>query len=270
MMMTSPYLSIRVLMLFLLLLCCRNNNGIYIAAFQRRSFHQISHRHGQCSNHGSSQAQVSPILSASSSNSSNNNDNANRDRPTIVPSRSVGDVVQGLHGSKYQFQNFPFEGQQFAETGYTSGNYQGDPSAVQASMAQEPLPEWAIRWQQTFVPPKGAMELNVFLQQQQQQQQEPITISIRNDERSWEKFYTFVLWREEEEEGVGTPCSIDASYLIKVTPKLGMLAPRGSRDANFSDTVPLQVSAKINDPEAVGKLWLLVGTEAEKWVYKLV
>lgn len=189
---------------------------------------------------------------------------------------SIGDVVQGLHGSKYQFQQYPnYEGRQFAESGYSSGKYQGDAVAVQTTMSQEPLPDWAIRWQQNFEVPKeglgSARKLKVF----SANVDSPITLTIRNDERSWEKFYTFVLmW--EEEEGGGKRQSVDASYLIRVTPTLGMLAPRGKSGGGgeagqtFSDTANLQVTATIEDPEASGKLWLLVGTEAERWVYKLV
>jgi hypothetical protein len=208
------------------------------------------------------------------SSSSSKLDNTTDDNNNAASSRSIGDVVQGLHGSKYQFQQpsssiISFEGQQFAETGYSSGNYQGDASAIEASMKQEPLPRWAIQWQQTFVP-----------QQQQQQQQvvelevlslAPQTLSIQNQERSWEKFYTFVLLREGDD---ARTCCMDASYLVPVTPKMGMLAPRGNhqgrKDGTFADTAQLQVTLKINDPDAAGKLWLLVGTEAEKWVYKLI
>ena len=98
------------------------------------------------------------------------------------------------------------------------------------------------------------------------------TIQIQNEERSWEKFYSFVLLCDDDQK------KIDASYLVLVSPRMGILAPRGtgtgsspaaSSSADFSDAIELRVSGMIVDTSAAGKLWLLVGTEAEKWVYKL-
>jgi hypothetical protein len=192
-----------------------------------------------------SSASPDPSFSSSSTSTSSKLDNTTDGNINAASSRSIGDVVQGLHGSKYQFQEpsssiISFEGQQFAETGYSSGNYQGDASAIEASMKQEPLPRWAIQWQQTFVP-----------QQQQQQQQQvvelevhslaPQTVSIQNQERSWEKFYTFVLLREGDD---ARTCCMDASYLVPVTPKMGMLAPREIIRDKKTGPLPIRPSCR--------------------------
>lgn len=192
--------------------------------------------------------------------------------PPPNESRSVGDVVQGLHGSKYQFADSgstSLEGQQFAKSLYTSGNYQGDKSSIDSTLENEPLPKWAIQWQEQFIPPASAPDLQVVMYAKDDNSATPLpsaTISIQNDERTWEKFYTFVLLLSGREQ------KIDASYLIQVTPRMGMLAPRGtaSNNKDFSDTVELYIQGKVAvDLDASESLWLLVGTEAEQWVYQL-
>jgi hypothetical protein len=204
--------------------------------------------------------------------------------------RSVGDVVQGLHGSKYQFQQLAqenksllgYEGQQFANEGYVSGHYPGDKTSILHSLQNEPLPDWAIAWQQQFRPvllQSHGSELRVG-NGSSSQGQPGVSITIQNEERSWEKFYTFVLLVEDEpttgETAINnkSPMVIDASYVVRVEPRMGILAPRGKRsedDGSFSDSVQLRICMTNNaDPETAGKLWLLVGTEAERRVYKVV
>ena len=211
------------------------------------------------------QARGSPLFQSSSSPEEQN---------TPTSSRSVGDVVKGLHGSKYQFQQgggSSLEGQQFAESLYSSGNYEGDKSSIESTLQNEPLPQWAIRWQETFVPPTDALQLAVLWKDGgTSPPPPPAAIGIQNDERSWETFYTFVLLVNDQQK------KMDASYLVQVTPRMGMLAPRGtatSGGSDFTDAVELQVQGKVAcdlDTTATETMWLLVGTEAEKWVYQLV
>jgi hypothetical protein len=194
---------------------------------------------------------------------------ASPEDPDTTSSRSVGDVVQGLHGSKYQFQesgSSSLEGQRFAESLYASGMYQGDRRRIESTLKNEPIPNWAIQWQERFTPRENAPQLKVVVVSKDETASSPTTtVQIRNDERSWEKFYTFVMLVDDDHT------KLDASYLIKVSPKLGMLAPRGTITDEFSETVELQIQAKVAaDLAASETLWLLVGTEAEKWVYRLV
>ncbi|KAL3908988.1 MAG: hypothetical protein SGARI_002816 [Bacillariaceae sp.] len=162
------------------------------------------------------------------------------------------------------------EGQQFAETGYSSGIYQGDRVAVETSLEQEPLPHWASQWQQNFMPSSNIQELRIF-SLDADSAAAARSVRVQNEERSWEKLYAFVLLCDDDDDQTKT----DASDLVLVSPLVGMLAPRGTaspKKDGFSDSIELQVSARIvvDDASTAGKLWLLVGTEAEKWVFKLV
>jgi hypothetical protein len=153
--------------------------------------------------------------------------------------RSIGDVVQGLHGGKYQFGDagMNVEGQQFAEMGYSSGEVQLD------NYEDEPIPTWALKLQLLELP-SSCPELMLS--------EGSAMIEIQNDERSWEKYYAFVIG--------------DAALLV-VEPGVGMLAPCGGAN-NFSDTAKLQVRRSGNGSH--GSAWLVIGTEAERWTYKLV
>jgi hypothetical protein len=195
--------------------------------------------------------------------------------------RSIGDVVQGLHGSKYQFStasSTSYEGQQFAQSGYTSGNYGGDKSSVLTTLQKQPLPDWTIEWQKQFV------SSSLPLQQRYIEiDQLPTTITIQNDERTWEPFYTFVLLIEQADNNtIMRKIALDASYLIHVTPRIGILAPRGKSSStstsdvdSFSDTIQLHVEQKQQQvlsssmSPSSSSLWMLVGTEAEKWIYEI-
>ena len=155
--------------------------------------------------------------------------------------RSIGDVVQGLHGGKYQFSDaggMSFEGQQFAEMGYSSGEPQED------NYEDEPVPNWALRLKD-IVPPIDCTELKVEIDA-------PSAIEVQNDERSWEKYYAFVVGPN--------------SSSFSVDPRVGILAPRGGAN-NFSDKAQLLIQRKN---AMLGDSWLVIGTEADKWIYKLL
>jgi hypothetical protein len=154
-------------------------------------------------------------------------------------SRSIGDVVQGLHGSKYQFSSsgINFEGQQFAETGYGSAELEEE------DYSDEPVPTWALKLKE-IVPSNESPTLQLASGSG--------SVQIQNEERSWEKYYAFLI-------------GDDIDTLV-VEPSVGMLAPRGGTE-NFPDTAQLTVQGAIG---AEGKAFLAVGTEAEKWVYKIL
>ena len=168
---------------------------------------------------------------------------------SIPTRRSIGTVVQGLHGSKYQFGSagINYEGQQFAEMGYSSGLIEQD------NYDDEPMPNWALKLQQS-VPD---VELNC--PQLAFDSHGVATVQVHNQERSWEKYYSFIVGDE------------DALSSITVEPRVGMLAPRGGVN-DFSDQAQLKLTVKATDKQPFpcnGKCWLLVGTEEESWFYKL-
>lgn len=153
--------------------------------------------------------------------------------------RAIGDVVQGLHGSKYQFSDagINLEGQQFAEMSYSSGEI------LEQNVEKDPIPSWA-RQMLDLPLPLNAPELMV-------QPGHTTNVSIQNNERSWEMFYAFVVG--------------PSSSTTKVQPWVGQLAPRGGAN-QFSDRMMLNIQSSDVREDS----WIVLGTEAEKWFYKLV
>jgi hypothetical protein len=167
--------------------------------------------------------------------------------------RSIGNVVQGLHGSKYQFGSagINYEGQQFAEMGYSSGLIEQD------NYDDDPMPNWALKLQQSGVPND-----NSNCPQLELDSHGMATVQVQNQERSWEKYYSFLVGDE------------DILSWITVEPRLGMLAPRGGV-SDFSDQAQLKlkltITANENQPLPRNRnCWLLVGTEEESWFYKVL
>jgi hypothetical protein len=183
--------------------------------------------------------------------------------------RAVGDVVQGLHGGKYQFSDvttFPssYEGHQFAQNGYGATTLESSEYNVCGN--HEPLPNWAKRLLELPLPNQSP-ELDVLASDQ--------TIHIQNDERTWETYYAFVIG--------------PLSATIVVEPNVGQLAPRGGVHP-FSDAAQLTVTNLVDRAERAttevtlsppkpdtstganmvgGESYLVVGTEAERWFYRL-
>ena len=179
-----------------------------------------------------------------------NNSNLDNEQEDQTGQSSVGDYVRGVHGGKYQFDTvggMTFEGQQFAEALY-SGSSDGD---SEEDFTNEPLPKWAERLRDTMVPPSAACPLELRIGNK---------VTVVNEERSWERFYAFVV-----------PSDVLG---IRVEPWVGQLAPRGGANG-FSDTATLSVERDTNE-EGSGSSrlgiepYLVVGTEAEKWIYKLL
>jgi hypothetical protein len=192
--------------------------------------------------------------------------------------RGVGDVVQGLHGGKYQFDDpthgslssssfsaLPtFEGRHFAETGYGSSSssslYDDDDESTRSttttdSLDEEPLPHWATQLVQLPLPDNSP---ELILDEGGRE------IQIQNEERSWEVYYAFVVGPLSETKG-----------RIVIEPRVGQLAPRGVGVGPFSDTAILKVQyhgpwSSSTGMEASGPpSWLVVGTEAARWFYRL-
>jgi hypothetical protein len=170
----------------------------------------------------------------------------------------VGDVVQGLHGGKYQFGDVgsstlpSFEGQQFAETGYGSSSIESNHD--ETNLDNEPMANWAKRLV-TLPLPDNSPELNLSSDKGLSTE-----IRIHNDERSWEVYYAFIVG--------------PLSNSIVVEPRVGQLAPRGGVN-QFSDSAVLTVLFQDRGVPASSvfaggeQSWLVVGTEAARWFYRL-
>ena len=171
--------------------------------------------------------------------------------------RSIGDVVNNLHGGKYQFQESYVAGsskigREFAESLYASDEY------VEEERDDE-MPQWALRMMDTSThldkPITGTLTFEC---------EHDHTITIKNDERSWEKFYAFVLKPNQDEI---TSCP------YKVQPNTGTLAPRGGAsnacDANAPYSDNANINIKYTSSTSADDFMLVVGTEAEVWRYLL-
>ena len=162
--------------------------------------------------------------------------------------RSIGEVVQGLHGSKYQFgqAGVNYEGQQFAETGYGSSSI-----PKKQNYESEPLPDWAIRRREQHECniPSNAQVLKL-------DKQGKVTFTITNDERSWEKYHIFWMGNDAS-KGV-----------VQVHPSAGMLAPRGTSTSDgYSDSET--ISVVVLDPKVLQGGWILAITEADTWKFRI-
>eukprot|EP00578_Thalassiosira_sp_NH16_P030772 CAMPEP_0181081938 /NCGR_PEP_ID=MMETSP1071-20121207/3360_1 /TAXON_ID=35127 /ORGANISM="Thalassiosira sp., Strain NH16" /LENGTH=224 /DNA_ID=CAMNT_0023163501 /DNA_START=224 /DNA_END=898 /DNA_ORIENTATION=+ len=219
----------------------------------------------------------STILPSHRSDPYGDTENSNDD-PSL--STTIGDVVQNLHGGKYQFSETQYlagssvMGRQFAESLYSSGGSADNEQSADVIHDGEELPRWAMRLQdpmeQGSEPFLGTLafdeELDVLHR----------TISIKNDERSWERYYAFILVNvDDDNAGVrhGDGCPFRAS------PATGTLAPRGGASNACDESRPYSDSATIS-VERIGeekaavaedeRRWMLiVGTEAEVWRYRL-
>ena len=175
------------------------------------SFHPLCYRHCRCV----------PTATATSLRSE--------------PQRSVGDVVQGLHGGKYQFDapGISATSQQFVDQ-----LYGGDVEEETVDYWSDP-PKWIeSRLQASETSTIATLSFSDDARSQ--------SIQVQNEERTWEVYYARVTGP------------------IVVTPSAGQLAPRGGSGGK-SDAVTLQIHA-TGDGEGT----LVVATEEDKWVYALL
>ena len=192
--------------------------------------------------------------------SSNHESSSDQSIDTTSSSTSIGDITQNLHGGKYQFSETQYlaggslMGQQFAESLYSSCN---DEESLEE---EDELPKWALRLQQPDAHDgkqlKGALTFNDSAKSH--------TITITNDERSWEKYYAYIL-----------PSNVEQSF--RISPLRGHLAPRGGASNACDASKPYSDSAHVtiefigddHDNIAGEEVLLVVGTEAEIWRYQL-
>ncbi|KAL3937280.1 MAG: hypothetical protein SGBAC_007587 [Bacillariaceae sp.] len=176
---------------------------------------------------------------------------------------SVGDYVKQVHGGKYQFGDAGINsiGQEFAETGY--GSSSAPKEDVEATLLAE-IPRWANRMgteKDIESKIRGTLPLNSG----------PAFIDIVNDERTWEPFYVKVTTTPGQE----TPQNFEDTQWLSIHPRAGTLAPRGGAvnlcDPNdpYSDTATITVDASGDLPSSEDTLYLLIGTEEEKWYYRI-
>ena len=154
-------------------------------------------------------------------------------------SKSIADYTLGLHGGKYQFDDtsgVSAAGQEFAASLYSSGSEQV------VDYTAEAWPAWAVRLSEvtaeecvnnSSVQPLPAAGV----------------VGIVNEEMTWERYYAFVVPR----------CD---TVTFSVEPWVGVLAPRGGQAV-------LKVTSSSSASSSVDPSWLVVGTEAERWIYAL-
>jgi len=182
--------------------------------------------------------------------------------------RSIGDVVKNLHGGKYQFSDTQYLagnsliGQEFAESLYSSGGV--DESNVDED---EECQKWVLRLQdpteQSTKPTSGTLMFD--------EQHTSHSITIKNDERSWEKYYAYILSTSSSH--------IDVCPFRIISQTTGVLAPRGGAsnlcgdESTYLDNAIISIEWRIGssgDSGIAANDWLLVvGTEAEVWRYRL-
>ena len=214
----------------------------------------------------------------------------------IARHRSVGDAVRNLHGGKYQFSSAETQylagcsptGREFAVSLYASSSSSttttgGAGDVDDDAVVDEELPRWARRLRDS--PPPGGPRSDgggdgTFAGTLAFDRDAAATmrhvVTIRNEERSWEAFYAFVIPCDDGGGGGGGgPPSFGAS------PTRGVLAPRGGSSNLCDETRPYPDAADISiewngGDGGIGAIseggpsLLVVGTEAEVWRYRLL
>jgi hypothetical protein len=172
------------------------------------------------------------------------------------PENSISDYTLGLHGGKYQFDSagMNYEGQQFAQTGYGSSS---EEEQKQEDFSNEPLPKWALRLQRQL-PPESCPVLEVA------SNGGTAEVEFSNEERSWERFYAMII----PEGGPSKEQASGGALCYTVEPSVGLLAPRGGSGA-YTHMAQVVVKNEQLPGGSSSDCWLVVGTEAETWHYKL-
>ena len=240
------------------------------------------------------------ILNASANDNNNGSNNKNdkhyegnnaasyQEETTTTPSSSssssssaisIGDVVQSLHGGKYQFNsNHQYSlagssmmGQQFAASLYSSDNsnsnnnsYTNEEGVLQdeeglGSGKEEPLPKWVRRLKDPKYHNIGN-KLSITETLRFDNTDTINTISIANEERSWEKYHVFLLRfkgdndddYDDDDDSVGDDsvgedydAVVPPSKLFRISPTFGHLAPRGGASNVCDESKPYSDSACI-------------------------
>ena len=181
--------------------------------------------------------------------------------------RSIGDVVQGLHGGKYEFATsspsswLSPEGQRFAEASYGSSS---DDVSLQEEeeeeAATEPWPQWFVSLKPSSSSTIPAMAVTTDGNIRK------TTITVQNQERTWERWFAKgVVVLQEPETNSTTPQL--ASNNIVLEPAQGLLAPRGNDQDMASISVTVDTTSIVGDDAPVVVVVVVVATEEETWTF---
>jgi len=232
-----------------------------------------------------------------SSTSSNNND--------AESYRSIADVVGGLHGGKYQFNGDDGRGGGGSAGSLFDNEFSGygsrddSCSSNEYDEQDEEMPNWAVRMKPPVpVPPESSLEV-IYVPSNSNPMDGMVysaSIVIKNEERTWEKFYAKVMKRNADGEFVLLEKEKENDHdhdHVVVKPRSGDLAPRGGAsnacDARkpYSDSVTIQIIHQNNMLDArsetimrrttcsstssrpTNDLWLVAGIEEDIRYYKL-
>jgi len=197
---------------------------------------------------------------------------------------SVGDYVKGVHGEKY---NFGVPGgpsaaaQEFTQALYSSSSSVAEEE--QDSDDDEPMPRWAQNMGATTTSAGAAVRgdediRGTLVLGRGREEEEATIVTITNRERTWEPFYAKLV----------VPDDNDWERIVRIEPRKGTLAPRGGSanvcDPNrpYSDSATIRVSLRKDEEEESIKLssndddeqerflLLAIGTEEEKWYYRVL
>ena len=192
-------------------------------------------------------------------------------------SRSIGNIVGNLHGGKYQFDTPGSSmyqiGQEFAESLYSSSYAADDDNDHNED--NEPWPKWATRKLITS-PVLSTNVPNLALSSLSNEQQK-LSVTITNQERTWERFYAQILFFSENETFDPDPKGLNNMHL-QVTPTTGVLAPSGGANNACDETKPysdstilmVEIDSNYSFGDTTGNYYLIACTEEETWCWKIV
>jgi hypothetical protein len=187
--------------------------------------------------------------------------------------RPISDIVGNLHGGKYQFNEYgnnvfnPYEDDNAWNPSYSISKEE------EQEEDESQMPKWAIQMKpkdEICSNPPSNNILNIS------PTNKSAKVTISNQERTWEKFYAKIMYQSKTDSIFYTLNTTTTPSLI-VHPTKGYLAPRGGAsnacDARnqYSDSVTLEVicTTDVSTLSEYDSIWLVVGTEEEKWYYKL-
>lgn len=187
--------------------------------------------------------------------------------------RSISDVVGNLHGGKYQFNNFGSTSSSDAFSGRGSKAQ----NIADEDEADVDLPNWAIKMKPSEAAVANPQLLHVPSNSDPMDgMQYSASVDLQNEEISWEKFHCKLMVMLANGDFTQADESIKSH--IQVKPKYGSLAPRGGasnacdRTKPYSDRATIRITQgsssslhTVND-----EIWLVLGTEEEKWYYMLI
>lgn len=193
--------------------------------------------------------------------------------------REISDVVGGLHGGKYQFNDYG--GFNSFDDSF-SGFGLGDIDANHEEKEPIEVPKWAMRMEPDERLLKGQQYEIINVPSNSDPMDGMIyssSVMINNAERTWETFFVKIMTRNSENMFV----ELDNEIPISANPRSGSLAPKGGASNICDESKPYSDGATIqivyndiisnryiaNEMVNFDDLWLVVGTEEEKWLYKL-